>query len=39
MDAVYEYGNIWNSAADGVHCIGADGELPGEYSCHTGCPT
>ena len=25
---VDEYGNIWSSAADGVHCIGADGELP-----------
>ncbi|MGA7069018.1 MAG: SMP-30/gluconolactonase/LRE family protein, partial [Pseudolabrys sp.] len=26
---VDEYGNIWSSAADGVHCIGADGELLG----------
>ena len=23
---VDEYGNIWSSAADGVHCISADGE-------------
>jgi len=26
---VDEYGNIWSSAADGVHCISADGELLG----------
>ncbi|MGB8120039.1 MAG: SMP-30/gluconolactonase/LRE family protein, partial [Pseudolabrys sp.] len=26
---VDEHGNIWSSAADGVHCIGADGELLG----------
>jgi gluconolactonase len=26
---VDEYGNIWSSAADGVHCIGTDGELHG----------
>jgi gluconolactonase len=26
---VDEYGNIWSSAADGVHCLSADGELLG----------
>jgi len=26
---VDEHGNIWSSAADGVHCISADGELLG----------
>jgi gluconolactonase len=26
---VDEYGNVWSSAADGVHCISADGELLG----------
>jgi gluconolactonase len=26
---VDEYGNIWSSAADGIHCIGPDGELLG----------
>lgn len=26
---VDEYGNIWSSAADGVHCISPDGELLG----------
>jgi gluconolactonase len=25
-----EHGNIWSSAADGVHCINADGELLGK---------
>ena len=27
---VDEHGNIWSSAADGVHCINADGELLGK---------
>jgi len=26
---VDEYGNVWSSAADGVHCISADGQLLG----------
>ena len=26
---VDEHGNIWSSAANGVHCISADGELLG----------
>jgi gluconolactonase len=26
---VDEYGNIWSSAADGIHCISPDGDLLG----------
>jgi gluconolactonase len=29
-----EEGNLWSSAADGVHCVAPDGEIPGKILVH-----